>query len=199
MRVDMYNGKVGEKFARGCDGWRGKGMLTTEDEGELPAPQYFARGLSGGLKRGGVIQAPVVEGRTGMHAHFNGTPIQLFIVKFHLAGRIEYRLWPAFGAFHIAHTVLQRRWNDGDAGSGKITKGRIRRAELGHRRLAHTGKMLLLFSAPPFWPCVPPLPPHSALVRASLDAANGWRVLQNATRHRRTGISPWRKRWRLPD
>src|SRR5579859_336865 len=199
MRVDMYNSEVGEKFARGGDGRRGKRMLATKYERKLTALQYFARGCAGGLKGGGVIHAPVIEGRARIYACFNGTPVQFFIVEFHLAGCIEYRLRPAFGAFHIAHTIFQRSRNDGDASSGRITKGRIRRAELGHRRCRHAGKMLLLFSAPPVWPGALPSLLRSAPGRAFRDAASGCRVLQSATRYRWTGISPWRRRWRPPD
>src|SRR5690348_1743925 len=104
-------------------------MLATKDKGKLTVLQYFSRGCACCLKRGCVIHAPVIEGRACMYAYFNGTPVQFFIIEFHLAGSIEDRLRPAFGAFHIAHAILQRRWNDGDASSGRITKGRIRRAE----------------------------------------------------------------------
>src|SRR5260370_14328310 len=121
MRVDMHNGEIGEKFVCGGDGWSGKGMLTTEDAGELPALQYFSGGLSRNFECGGMIQTAIIEGLTGVDTHFDGTPVELLIVEVHLSGSIEYRLWPAFCAFHLPHTLLHLPCNSYNLALTQVT------------------------------------------------------------------------------
>src|ERR1700694_2856688 len=102
-------------------------MFSAEYERELSAYQDFSHGVSGRFEGGGMIHTAIFEGRTGMDSHFDGTPVQLLIVEFHLAGSIEDRLWPVRGAFYIANAVFQVGWNDDDTGSGWMTKGGSRR------------------------------------------------------------------------
>src|SRR5690348_16577815 len=108
MSVDVDDGQIRKSFAHRGYGRSRKGVFATKRKGELAAPQHFAHCFAGSFKGGSVIHIRVIKRGAGIDANFNGAPVEFLVVEFHLAGGSENRLWPMFGAFYIADTILKR-------------------------------------------------------------------------------------------